>query len=141
LALSAGELADRQQIVEVIDRYGTALDSKNYERFKTCFSEDARVYYGANEFDREAAAKFCEATLSPYAFTQHLLGNYEVQIDGDLASARTYLHATHVTPPEQGEVFVVGGTYIDELARQDGEWRITMRTLEAEWSERRKIAA
>lgn len=136
MALSAEELADRQQIVEVIDRYGTALDSKNYE----CFSEDARVYYGANGFDREAAAEFCEATLSQYAFTQHLLGNYEVQIDGDLGSARTYLHATHVTPPEQGEVFVVGGTYIDELARRDGEWKISMRTLETKWSEQRKIA-
>lgn len=137
--LDARQLADRQAIVEVIDRYATSLDSKEYERFQTCFSEDAIVHYGEDLVGPVAAAAYAESVLSRYEFTQHLLGNYEIALDGDRASARTYLHASHIT--SEGEIWVVGGTYVDRLERRDGEWKIVERDLVPKWSERRAISA
>ena len=137
--LDARQLADRQAIVEVIDRYATSLDAKDYERFKTCFSEDAVVHYSDDLVGPEPTAAYAESVLSQYAFTQHLLGNYEITLDGDRASARTYMHASHVT--SEGEIWVVGGTYIDRFERRDGDWKIVERALEAKWSERRTISA
>ena len=138
--LSAEQLADRQEIVEVIDRYGTALDAKDYDRFRSCFSDDARVSYGGNEHDLDGAVGICEAALSQYEFTQHLLGNYDIDLDGDRATARTYLHASHVKPGGT-EIWIVGGTYIDTLERRDGDWKITARTLDSKWSELRKLGS
>lgn len=136
--LDAEQLADRQAIVAVIDRYATSLDAKDYERFRMCFSEDAVIHYG-EKLGRDEAAAYADSVLSQYAFTQHLLGNYDIALDGDRASARTYMHASHVT--SEGEIWVVGGTYVDRLERREGEWKIVERALEAKWSERRVISA
>ncbi len=139
--LSLEQLTDRQRIVEVIDRYASALDAKDYARFRTCFSEDAVVHYGESDLmGPDAVAAFCEASLAPYAFTQHLLGNYEIALDGDCAAARTAMHASHIAP-DGGAIWVVGGTYVDRLERRDGGWKIVERALETKWSERRAIPA
>ena len=71
--------------------------------------------------------------------TQHLLGNYDITLDGERAAARTYMHASHVTA--EGTIWVVGGTYIDRFERREGEWKIVERTLKAKWSEERRISA
>ncbi len=136
--LTPEQLTDRQAIVGVIDRYATSLDAKDYDRFLTCFSEDAVVHYG-EALGREEAAAYAAQVLSQYAHTQHLLGNYEIALDGDRASSKTYLHASHVTA--EGEIWVLGGTYLDRLERRAGEWKIVERSLEAKWSERRTIAS
>ncbi len=139
--LSAAQLADRQRIVEVIDRYASALDDKDYARFRTCFSDDAAVHYGETVLrGPDAVAAYCEASLARWGATQHLLGNYEIALDGDRAAARTAMHASHVAP-DGGEIWVVGGTYVDRLERRDGGWVIVERALEAKWSERRAITA
>lgn len=70
--------------------------------------------------------------------TQHLLGNYEVALDGDRADARTAMHASHVSADE---IWVVAGTYVDRLERRGGDWKIVERALEAKWSERRALTA
>ena len=136
--LSAEQLADRQAIVAVIDRYATSLDAKDYARFRTCFSDDAVVHYGEALGPDEAAA-YAEGVLSQYAHTQHLLGNYEITLDGDRASARTYVQASHVSAEDT--IWVMGGTYIDLFERREGEWKIVELTLEGKWSEVRAISA
>ena len=136
--LTAEQLADRQAIVAVIDRYATSLDAKDYERFRTCFSDDAVVHYG-QELSPDEAADYARGVLSRFAHTQHLLGNYEVTLDGDRASTRTYVQASHVSA--EGTIWVMGGTYIDRFERRGGEWKIVELTLEGKWSEERTISA
>ena len=137
--LSAAQLADRQRIVAVIDRYASALDDKDYARFRTCFAADAVVRYGDTVLrGPDAVAAHCEASLARWTATQHLLGNYEVALDGDRAAARTAMHASHVSADE---IWVVAGTYVDRLERRGGDWRIVERALEAKWSERRALTA
>lgn len=136
--LTAEQLADRQAIVAVIDRYATSLDAKDYERFRTCFSDDAVVHYG-QELSPDEAAEYAKGVLSRYAQTQHLLGNYEITLDGDRASTRTYVQASHVSA--EGTIWVMGGTYIDRFERREGEWKIVELTLEGKWSEERTISA
>ena len=136
--LTAEQLADRQAVVAVIDRYATSLDAKDYARFRTCFSDDAVVHYGEALGPDEAAA-YAEGVLSGYDHTQHLLGNYDITLDGDRASARTYVQASHVSA--EGTIWVLGGTYIDRFERREGEWKIVELTLEGKWSEVRAISA
>ena len=142
MATTEQEILDRQAIVEVIDRYGLSLDAKDYARFQTCFTRDAKVTYEGLDQPLdgpEATAAFCERALASFIATQHLLGNYDITIDGDRASAQTYLHATHVAPPESGgAILIVGGTYVDELVRTPEGWKIAERELVSRWRERRE---
>jgi len=70
----------------------------------------------------------------PYTATQHLLGTINVEFPDQpgrrrQASMSSYLHATHVfeaTP----ELLKVLGTYFDDVAVVDGEWRIVARFLQ-----------
>ena len=138
MGLTAEQLADRQAIVEVIDRYATALDAKDYARFRTCFSDDAVVHYGEALGPDEAAA-YAEGVLSQFTHTQHLLGNYEIALAGERASARTYVQASHVSA--DGGIWILAGTYLDRFERRGGEWKIVERTLREQWSERRPLSA
>ena len=132
----AGSAEDKSEIMEVLVRYATSLDTKDWARLETCFTEDVRVSYPPDVelTGPEATAKYCEQALSRFTRTQHLLGSHEIDVAGDRARASTYLTATHIS---DGEAFVLGGTYRDELVRRADGWRIARRTLSSDWTERR----
>jgi 3-phenylpropionate/cinnamic acid dioxygenase small subunit len=133
-------LGDRLAITDLMTRYATAIDSRDWVLLESCFTPDAEVRYpGAPPLHGpEAVARFCEDALSRYRATQHLLGNCSVQVSGDVATTSVSLQATHVTHrSEGGGIFVLGGTYRDRVVREGGEWRIAERTLTTTWTERR----
>jgi len=133
-------LEDRLAITDLMTRYATAIDSRNWALLESCFTPDAEVHYpgAAPLHGPTAVARFCEEALRPYRATQHLLGNYTVEVSGDVAATSVSLQATHVTPrSEGGGIFVLGGTYRDRVVRSDGQWRIAERTLTTTWTERR----
>ena len=135
------EIKARTLIIDVVDRYARSIDMKDYDRLETCFTPSCEVVYGgATALENPAAVtEFCSGILSQYTSTQHLLGNYEISIEGNTATASTYMCATHVFPrDEKHEVYIVGGTYDDELVRNGDEWLISKRSLTVLWSESRE---
>ena len=134
--MAGNDAQDKADIIQVLVRYATSLDAKDWDRLKTCFTDDVRVSYPPDVelTGPDPTAAFCERALTRYRVTQHLLGSHEIAVDGDKARASTYLTATHVS---DGEVFVLGGTYRDELVRGPDGWRISRRALSSDWTERR----
>jgi hypothetical protein len=60
--------------------------------------------------------------------TYHRLTNFVVDVDGDTATARTYVHAVLMLTPDDGANWVDAvGHYDDELVRTDEGWRIRRR--------------
>ena len=45
MALSNEEISDRLEISDLLTRYCTAIDAKDYELLDECFTPDARVDY------------------------------------------------------------------------------------------------
>jgi 3-phenylpropionate/cinnamic acid dioxygenase small subunit len=136
-AANLDALLDREAIRALQTRYALALDSKDWDLLRTCFTENAVADYGAlaavNE-GREAIVERCLRALDGLDSSQHLLGNHWVEVDGDTARAGCYLHAQHhLVSPSGLNTFVVGGTYRDEIVRTAEGWRIARRTLEASW--------
>jgi ketosteroid isomerase-like protein len=122
-------------IVAVMHEYAFALDERRWEALRDVFTEDARADFGPLGGVRDgvdAIARFCERALGAFAVTQHLIGTVAVERDGDAASSRSYVLATHVRPGEPD--FTLGGRYTDTLARRPTGWRITSRRLETMWS-------
>ena len=144
MADTVREQNDRIAITDVINRYGTTIDAGDYEGLANCFTPDSITRYGGDREFRggEAVAEFVRGMTTDFVAQQHLLGNHEIALDGDRATATTYLHATQVEREEAGGgVVVTGGIYRDVLVRTDDGWRIAERELQGLWRERRERAS
>lgn len=144
MAETLREQNDRIAITDVINRYGTTIDAGDYEGLADCFTSDSITRYGGGREFRggEAVAEFVRGMTTDFVAQQHLLGNHEIALDGDRATATTYLHATQVEREESGGgVVVTGGIYRDVLVRTPEGWRIAERALEGLWRERRERAS
>jgi hypothetical protein len=74
-----------------------------------------------------------------YINTQHHMGSIRSEVNGNTATANSYLIATHrygpnspispITGLQRTGVNVVGGNYTDEDVRVKGAWKIRRRTL------------
>lgn len=131
-------LVDASAIRDVCTRYATALDDRDWELLSTCFTKDAvTVYEGIGECSGyDAIEELCKQALTPLTRTQHLLGNFASDVDGDLATAQCYLQAQHVREgTDGGDTYVIAGRYTDRLVRTDDGWRISWRRLETWWTD------
>lgn len=137
-AYTAGFLADRAQIVDVIASVAFYADQRRWDLVKAAFAD--RVVLDYTSSDTAAAGRQQTDALTPdaivtawqtqlpgYLHTQHLVTDPVVVIDGDRARATSSVHATHYLPNEQGEAYwVFVGSYEHELARTPAGWRITL---------------
>ncbi|MYI86659.1 MAG: nuclear transport factor 2 family protein, partial [Dehalococcoidia bacterium] len=92
------EQNDRIAITDVINRYGTTIDEGDYEGLANCFTPDSITRSGGGREFRggEAVAEFVKSMTPDFVAQQHLLGNHEIVLDGDRATATTYPHATQI---------------------------------------------
>jgi 3-phenylpropionate/cinnamic acid dioxygenase small subunit len=131
------EMLDRHEIIALLDRYASSLDDRDWDRLRTCFTADAIGDYDPNapKFEGyDAIENLCRTVLGPLDASQHLLGNYEIEIEGDVARSRCYLRAQHVKRGcEGGHLFEVAGFYRDELVRREDGWRISRRQIVVTW--------
>ena len=131
-------LRDRLAIQDVLTRYGTSLDDKNWERLATCFLPDAVADYGAlgDHQGYDEIEKICRNALEPLDGSQHFISNFEIRVDGDTAKTRSYLMAQHIRKSAPGGPhFLLAGVYRDEFVRTSDGWRIRRRELATTWTE------
>lgn len=131
------QTADRLDIGEVLARYCQALDTRQWSLLGSVFAPDACCDYGSvgtpHGIDEIVAA--IRGTIEDLDATQHLIGNLQVWLTGDTASASCYLISQHVRHGEPGgEHYMVGGSYKDQLVRSPDGWRISFRRLDRMWS-------
>src|ERR1700712_1193969 len=91
-------LQDERAIQNVCVRYATALDNRDWNLLRSCFTTDAvTVYEGIGDCTGyDAIEGLCRRVLGPLTRTQHLLGNFSIELDGDTATSHCYLQAQHV---------------------------------------------
>ena len=132
-------IIDRQAIIDLLIQYATALDTRNWRLLEQCFLPDAVDDYGENAGRHEGYPAIEEVVrffLEDLDSSQHLLGNYVVEIEGDRATASCYLHAQHyLEETKGGDTYTVGGNYEDEIIRTSDGWRIKHRKLMVTWVE------
>jgi len=135
VATPTQDLLDRVAIVEVLDRYATALDRRDWALLDDVFTADACVSFRAGEVIGSAAiVAAIRAHLDGCGPTQHLLGNYRVRILGDRAESACYVRAIHVGAAAQVDrTYEVGIEYRDVLERTGAGWRIAARSFHTLW--------
>ena len=122
-------MTDRDEIVAATIRYATAIDSQQYELLSTVFTADADLDYGEVGHWNSAAeiTEFMDLAHRGAANTLHRMSNQVVSVDGDAATARTYVDALILGPDGSGVNAI--GYYDDEAVRTTDGWRISKRTF------------
>ena len=123
---------DRIALQDVMLRYAAGVDDQDMEQYASCFHPDVEVHgmgpHGV-VYGRDAWVAYVTEALDRYDATQHLLGPQLATIDGDTAKARTDVQALHCLAGQEDKTLTLWGTYLTELARIDGEWKITRHEL------------
>jgi hypothetical protein len=130
----AEEVSDRLDIQDLLARYCIALDSRDFDLLETCFLPNSFMDYETLQPMPRGYLDFadvCRNLLEHVPVTQHLLGTISIHVNGDAATADSYVQATHVN--EQGKASVTGGHYHDDLVRTAYGWRISQRVLRRQW--------
>lgn len=120
--------ADKQDIAEVVVRYSTGIDTRNWDLFRTCFTDNVLAEYdGIATWDSaDAITDFMEASHADMGHTMHRLTNIVISVDGDAATARTYVDAVLMASDGQSGLNP-RGIYEDQLVRTANGWRISHR--------------
>jgi hypothetical protein len=130
-----GPADDLEQIRQLKYRYLRTLDTKQWEEFADCFMPDATADYAGLTFpDRDALVEFMRANLGPEMVTMHHCHHPEIEVDGDTANGRWYLH-DQVISAQHGFRLEGAAFYEDRYVRTPDGWRVSHtgyeRTFEA----------
>jgi SnoaL-like domain len=132
-------LTDQLEVHQVLIRYAHALDARDWELLRSCFTPDATTDYGeiAGINDgREAIVSTCRNFLSGLDASHHMIGSVAIDCEGDDGTAVCYLQAQHVfRGADGGDNLLHGGIYRDRLVRTPEGWKISHRSLELVWQD------
>jgi hypothetical protein len=128
---------DRDEIVEIINRYGVAIDTENWDLFDTIFTSDVDADYGPRHwYDLASWKRDFDHHHHHFDLTQHAMLNHCISIDGDTAKAFTYVNWRLVLYGTEGGDYLTGFAYYDDaLIRTADGWRIKHRICNVTWSE------
>jgi hypothetical protein len=143
-------LVERQAVVDVVVRYATGIDMRDWTLYASCFTDPC-------EFDFSSWSGRPAAMLTPeqwttgvrslngnFDSTQHLSTNHVVTFQGqDEATCVSYMHAQHWFSAErlaelghggdEARWCTLGGYYTNTLRRDGDGWRIRRCQLNVTW--------
>ena len=126
-------LIDRQDILDCLVRFCRGMDRFDRSLVVSAFHTDAVI--AAGDFVGGPAELYEWASQMHehgQIATHHNLLNHSCDFDGDIAHSETYYLFAARNRDQTN--WLAGGRYLDRLERQDGMWRIAMRTNVIEWS-------
>ncbi|BDU00035.1 nuclear transport factor 2 family protein [Nocardia sputorum] len=125
--------SDHQAIIDVLNRYSYALDTRNWPLLDEVFHPDASGDYGGFQVEgRSKLIRIISGYLDPCGPSQHLLGNHRITVEGDKAQSSCYIRVVHIGAGERANLqpYESIGTYYDRLRRTPEGWRITHRRFD-----------
>ena len=122
--------AERADILDVLVRYATGIDQRDWELFRTCWSDDlvaeydeVGTWHGGDEI-----TDFMQQSHERCGTTMHRVSNLTAWREDGRVRARSYVDALVSVGTDQ--VARAVGMYHDELAQSERGWRIVRRRYE-----------
>lgn len=122
---------DERAITDVLLRYATGIDRRDWTLFRTCFAEDfIGIYPGFGTWHgADAITEFMSTAHENLGATLHRMSNFDIKSSRDSATARSYVDAVLMPLAETGDVHRAMGLYDDVFVRGAAGWRITRRNF------------
>jgi hypothetical protein len=122
------ELTEQHAVVDVLVRCAAAFDARDWSSLDSLFTSDVEAYGSRG---REAVVTTIRSFLGGCGPSQHLLGNYQVRVSGDLAHSVCKARVLHVGAGERADrTYECCGNYLDELVRTPDGWRLRRREFD-----------
>ena len=122
--------ADKEQIAEVLIRYATGIDSKDWPLLRSCWTDEIDVdYQQLGRFtSADALTDVMRQLHENMGPTYHRMSNMVIAVDGDRATVRSYVQAVLMLQPNDSTNWVDAlGHYDDVFVRTPDGWRISER--------------
>jgi uncharacterized protein (TIGR02246 family) len=136
LAAKVKRFEDMQQIADLLNEYGRALDTRDFKAYGSLFAKDGswsgglgtvsggpQAIYDFMTSRIGGAGRGGQPTIG-FGSTYHIMSNFKIDVNGDTATATsrwTFVSAA------RGPGIQVAGRYEDRLVREDGVWKFKSR--------------
>lgn len=127
--------SDEAEIARLLYQYARAVDTKDWELYRSVFTDDAHIDYssaGAIVGSRDDVVDWFAANFSVIPWSMHYITNIESDIDGDTATVRAMFY-NPMQLPGMAEMSSCGGYYHHELVRMPDGWRSRRLREENVW--------
>lgn len=135
------ELEDRLAITDLIHKYATGIDTRDWSLYRSIFADDLYMdfssYSGApgTKITADEWVAGCQRMLPGFDGTQHSFSNFVFDIRDNSAVATVYMQAEHFIANTLGDSsHTLGGYYVHTLQRSARGWLIHATTLNVTWS-------
>lgn len=128
-------VADKLEIQEQLARYARGLDTRDWELWKSVFTEDATVDYSQSGIlcaSRDEVAAFLAEVFATIPWATHHITNVEIDLDGDEARVRA-MFFNPLQIPGMSESSSTGGYYHHEFVRTPDGWKSRHLVEEPVW--------
>ncbi len=129
------EISDRLEIQSLLAKYARAVDTQDWDLWRSLFTDDAVVDYssaGAVAGPRDEVADWLEQALGALPMMQHFISNIEADISGDTAQVRAMFY-NPMQLPGMDQLSFCGGYYHHTLIRTPAGWRSCALLEENAW--------
>lgn len=126
-------MSDISEIEQLKYRYMRLLDTKQWDEFATCFSDDATADYGGITFSSPGElVDYMRNNLPAEIITMHTVHHPEITVADGEATGRWYLHDKVFAPSFE---FALEGAafYEDRYVRTPQGWRIAHTGYQRTW--------
>jgi hypothetical protein len=130
------QVSDEVEIAALLNSYARAVDTKDWDLYRSVFTDDAHIDYSADVFkgSLDGAIEFFARDFSALVtMSMHYITNIETEIDGDTARVRAMFYNPTLI---QGvaDLCLFGGYYHHELVRTPSGWRSKHLREEMIWT-------
>ena len=111
-------LADRIAAEDLLTRYATAVDRRDWEQYRSIFTADAEIDYtsaGGIAGTVDEVVEFLSTSLEMFEMTQHLVSNIDLEVNGESATVTAMFNNPMRLPG--GDTWFTGGWYHHDLVR------------------------
>ena len=136
-------MLDQVDIQRVLCEYAWACDNGDWELLTSMFTRDAQLDYsstGGPTGGREEVVTWLEQSLGQVEMIQHVVSNFQIDVDGDEAAGRA-MFLTSVRLPGVDGLLLTGGYYRLRFTRTPDGWRIRSLAEDNRWMQQLSTAA
>lgn len=120
---------DRLAIHELLARYSHTIDGRDYAAWVECFTPDgvlqSAMGVSSGHAELKTFAETYERNRERMPNARHFMTNIATTVEGDQATARSYVQITTSDP--RGVRLLFTGQYDDRLVKVDGAWKFKER--------------
>lgn len=127
-------LLNEREISRLLVKFSRCIDTKDFDEYARLYAVDGelRTPWGGHR-GQKGLAEHVRRDLGQFEGLHHVSAGHAIDIDGDTATVRATLLATHVIDTARAEFWSVGGHYDMSLVRENGTWKFSTVEIHPAW--------